>query len=239
MFLLTRSCHRHVLSSHSSNKSIVRMPLLPCFGRALSFHSSTSLHPWTYLYSNRKVTAITFSSQQKWNCGHFYHSSTSLSLPVRRRRHRNTSLEKKEKHDDDITSGEITTTAAEEEDTTTTTSPPSLTFQDFQTLGDALLDKLEKALQPMKAKNDPFIISRFQGDIGKILRLDLGPTLGIYQVEFSDEEQVFEYSSPISGKLLYFYSTRKKEWIGVDDGNSFEGILVRDLIRQCQGLPDL
>lgn len=109
----------------------------------------------------------------------------------------------------------------------------------FRQAASDLFDKLERALTPMKAKNDPFVISRLQGDIGEVFQLDLGPKEGLYQLEISEDECVFEYSSPISGKILYCLSATSGEWVGVHDGNAFEGILVRDLIRQCQGLPDL
>ncbi|KAL3901601.1 MAG: hypothetical protein SGARI_006043 [Bacillariaceae sp.] len=99
----------------------------------------------------------------------------------------------------------------------------------------------------MKDKNDIFIVKRWEGELGPILTLELGPSLGTYQIEFSLEEEVFEYSSPISGKLLYILNLQQQqkrkstntEWVGLEDGHAFEGIFVRDLIRQCQGLPDL
>jgi hypothetical protein len=109
----------------------------------------------------------------------------------------------------------------------------------FRQAASALLDKLERALQPMKAKNDVFIIQRMDGEIGEILKLDLGPKDGFYQLEVSEEECIFQYASPISGHILYCLSASTGEWVGCDDGHLFEGIFVRDLIRQCQGLPNL
>jgi frataxin-like iron-binding protein CyaY len=102
-----------------------------------------------------------------------------------------------------------------------------------------LLTKLEAALAPMKAKNDIFIVTREDGEIGEILTIDLGPKEGSYRIEFSELEHMFEYSSPISGKLLYILSSETGAWIGAEDGHNFEGLLVRDLIRQCRGLPKL
>ncbi|CAJ1905236.1 unnamed protein product [Cylindrotheca closterium] len=103
----------------------------------------------------------------------------------------------------------------------------------------ALLTKLQKALEPMKAQNDTFIVTRVDGDIGEIMTIDLGPKDGSYRIEISEMEHMFEYTSPISGKVLYVLSDETKEWVGIEDGHSFEGLLVRDLIRQCRGLPDL
>lgn len=103
----------------------------------------------------------------------------------------------------------------------------------------ALLTKLQKALEPMKAQNDIFIVKRVDGDIGEILTIDLGPKEGSYRIEISEMEHMFEYTSPISGKVLYVLSNETKEWVGIEDGHLFEGLLVRDLIRQCRGLPNL
>jgi frataxin-like iron-binding protein CyaY len=102
-----------------------------------------------------------------------------------------------------------------------------------------LLTKLEAALAPMKSKNDIFIVTREDGEIGEMLTIDLGPKEGTYRIEVSELEHMFEYSSPISGKLLYILSSETGTWVGVEDGHSFEGLLVRDLIRQCRGLPKL
>ncbi|KAG7355930.1 hypothetical protein IV203_000616 [Nitzschia inconspicua] len=158
-----------------------------------------------------------------------FHSSGMQSFPIRRRRRGDNRI------------GE----AATQEDTTS--GPRSNPLQHtpvrdvllFRQAASDLFDKLERALLPMKAKNDPFILSRSHGEIGEIFKLDLGPKEGFYQLEISEQECVFEYSSPISGKILYCLSSTTGEWVGLVDGNAFEGILVRDLIRQCQGLPDL
>jgi hypothetical protein len=110
---------------------------------------------------------------------------------------------------------------------------------EFVQAATALLDRLEVGLDPMKAVNDFFEVERFFGDMGEVLTIDLGPKDGKYRVEMSLEDHVFEYTSPISGKILYVLSATTGEWVGMEDGHSFEGLLVRDLIRQCRGLPKL
>mmetsp|Transcript_46645 Transcript_46645/g.113662 ORF Transcript_46645/g.113662 Transcript_46645/m.113662 type:complete len:300 (+) Transcript_46645:84-983(+) len=117
--------------------------------------------------------------------------------------------------------------------------PPIQDVQIFRHAASALLDKLETALHPMESKNEVFVISREDGDIGETFKLDLGPAVGHYLIEISEDECLMQYSSPISGQILYFLSGSTNEWLAVDDGHSFEGIFVRDLIRQCQGLPNL
>lgn len=109
----------------------------------------------------------------------------------------------------------------------------------FRQAASDLFDKLERALEPMKAKNDFFVVQRMDGEIGEVFKLDLGPKEGFYELEVSEDECIFQYSSPISGHILYCLSANSGEWVGCDDGHLFEGIFVRDLIRQCQGLPNL
>jgi frataxin-like iron-binding protein CyaY len=118
-------------------------------------------------------------------------------------------------------------------------SPVSDTYE-FNQAATRLLDKIEQAVEPMKAYNEVFYTKRSDGEIGEMFTIDLGPKVGIYQMEVSLEECVFEYSSPISGKLLYCLSSATGEWVNTDDGHQFEGILVRDLLRSnCIGLPKL
>ena len=162
-----------------------------------------------------------------------FRSSPQLMLPVRRRR-RGTARKTEPRADD---------ASSEEDDGMSTLermhSPVSDTYE-FSQAATRLLDKIEQAVEPMKAYNEFFNTKRSDGEIGEMFTIDLGPKVGIYQMEISQEECVFEYSSPISGKLLYCLSSATGEWVNTDDGHQFEGILVRDLLRSnCIGLPKL
>lgn len=46
--------------------------------------------------------------------------------------------------------------------------------------------------------------------------------------------------SPLSGTFTYVYSPSAAggEWVGNEDGHSLLGMLTRDWIRQCRGVPD-
>eukprot|EP00529_Nitzschia_sp_RCC80_P030929 CAMPEP_0113513010 /NCGR_PEP_ID=MMETSP0014_2-20120614/39631_1 /TAXON_ID=2857 /ORGANISM="Nitzschia sp." /LENGTH=294 /DNA_ID=CAMNT_0000409379 /DNA_START=39 /DNA_END=923 /DNA_ORIENTATION=+ /assembly_acc=CAM_ASM_000159 len=196
-----------------------------------------------------------------------FHTSTVVELPVRRRKRaggsglgsnngsntasginggvvaadrsspRQTQQQEQEpRPSDETTDGENASATAVPEPIK---HPPIQDVQIFRHAASALLDRLETALHPMKSKNEVFVISREDGDIGEIFKLDLGPSVGHYLIEISEDECLMQYSSPISGQILYFLSDSTNEWLAVDDGHSFEGIFVRDLIRQCQGLPNL
>eukprot|EP00934_Nitzschia_sp_Nitz4_P006204 Nitzschia sp. Nitz4//scaffold102_size76354//12801//13427//NITZ4_005626-RA/size76354-processed-gene-0.110-mRNA-1//-1//CDS//3329532231//6194//frame0 len=160
-----------------------------------------------------------------------FHSTPELQLPVRRRR-KKTSNHGSDNNTDDTTDQE-------------SGGPNSLQHVavtddvGFVQGASALLDKLEAALAPMKPLNEFFVVERFFGDAGEVLTIDLGPKEGKYRIDMSLDEHMFEFSSPVSGKFLYILSAETGEWVGADDGHLFEGLLVRDLIRQCQGLPNL
>ena len=170
-----------------------------------------------------------FHSSRKSN----FRSTARVLLPVRRRR-RGTAR-KIEIPADDSTSDENDST-----NTLQRIHAPVTNSIEFDQASSRLLDKIERAVEPMKANNTVFITKRSDGELGEIFTIDLGPKLGLYQIEMSQDEHVFEYSSPISGRLLYCLSSTTGEWINIDDGHQFEGILVRDLLRSnCIGLPNL
>jgi Frataxin-like domain len=76
-----------------------------------------------------------------------------------------------------------------------------------------------------------------------VLYLDLGPVHGAYtlQVDYSISRVLL--TSPLSGSLLYYCSQEAGSddyaWRSEDDGHVLQGLLVRDLIRQIQGVPQL
>ena len=203
---------------------------------AAAAHSSyrttnvSSLIPSSSSTSTMKTTTTTTTSQV--SC--YFHSSSFPNTPVRRRRRSPTS------------SGGSGTTSRQDEDSEELRNRSPLAHApidddvEFVQAAVALLDRLEAGLEPMKAPvNDFFKVERFFGDLGEVLTIDLGPKDGKYRVAMSLDDHVFEYSSPISGKILYILSADTGEWVGIEDGHSFEGLLVRDLIRQCRGMPKL
>lgn len=102
---------------------------------------------------------------------------------------------------------------------------------------DAFLDELEIALTPMKHCNDIFEISRSRTKIGNVLSIGLQPGYGSYIIQVDESSMTLTLNSPKSG--IYTYALRADgEWAGVDDDHLLKGMLTRDLIQQCQGLPD-
>jgi frataxin-like iron-binding protein CyaY len=111
----------------------------------------------------------------------------------------------------------------------------------FRHEADKLLVKIESALRPMEKFNEVFtitLIPRNHYQSGS-LTLELAPDEGTYSLEVNDEAMRVVFQSALSGHYNYMLSASTGEWVDEKDGHSFVGMLVRDLIRQCNGLPDL
>ena len=98
------------------------------------------------------------------------------------------------------------------------------------------LDRVEEALRPMQAKNAVFHVDR---PTATELRLRLAPGLGEYSLTVDETWQTLHFQSPLSGKYTYVLDQQSHKFVSEDDGHALEGLLVRDLIRQCNGYPDL
>jgi hypothetical protein len=110
----------------------------------------------------------------------------------------------------------------------------------FQQGGDALLEKIQIALEPMKRANDHFFVTRgTEEEVGDFLLIDVGPVHGQYTLQIDLEQRCLVFQTPISGQHTYRLSESKGEWMDEIDGHAFEGLLVRDLIRQVNGVPKL
>ena len=120
----------------------------------------------------------------------------------------------------------------------------------FYIEADLFLDKIEKALEPMKLCNDFFLVERNIDDNNEALKeksstlylcIRLHPSQGVYTLQGDENQFTISLNSPVSGGHTYVlsYDECEYKWVGEDDGHSLEGLLVRDLIRQCQGVPQL
>jgi len=173
-----------------------------------------------------------------------FHSSPTASFPERRRRKgagptpsappdldaedEDDERSKKERHDKAVAA--------------VTRHEPVTDPARFREASDALLEKLYQAIKPMgpPVNKDPFVLTRgTEDDVGDFLLLDLGPVKGQYTVQVDNEQCLVVMRSPLSGQIAYVLSARTGEWCGQDDGHALEGMLVRDLIRQCNGVPNL
>jgi hypothetical protein len=102
---------------------------------------------------------------------------------------------------------------------------------------DKLLVKIGAALSPMKNYND--VVSITLTPSSGSLTSELAPEDGMYSLEVDDEGMGILFQSATSGRNNYVLSRSTGELVDKNDGHLFVVMLVRDLIRQCNGLPDL
>lgn len=118
-------------------------------------------------------------------------------------------------------------------------SPSSIVKDEDIFLGTSrlYLDKVEEALEPMKAHNDVFKVTRSSNDSGENLTITLKPGEGQYIFQVDGEMKTLTLNSPMSGTYTYVLCRYTDNFVGMNDGHLCEGMLVRDLIRHCYGLP--
>jgi hypothetical protein len=161
-----------------------------------------------------------------------FHTTPSLSFAVRRRRRQ--SVAPTPKSDAEYDSDD------EEDGGDQPQLDAVVDLVQFQQGGDALLEKIQIALEPMKRANDHFFVTRgTEEEIGDFLLIDVGPVHGQYTLQIDLEQRCLVFQTPLSGQHTYRLSESNGEWMDEIDGHAFEGLLVRDLIRQVNGVPKL
>lgn len=212
----------HFLRNHSLQKALLHAPrpIVP---------SSVVQFPATRLPFVLKKLDISSSSRH-------FHTTPSVSFAVRRRRRQavapTPTSEGDYDSDDDDDDGDQSQSGG---------------FYDavvdpirFEQGGDTLLEKIQVALEPMKRANDHFFVTRgTEEEIGNFLLIDVGPVHGQYTLQIDLKQKCLVFQTPISGQHTYRLSESKGEWMDEIDGHAFEGLLVRDLIRQVKGIPKL
>jgi frataxin-like iron-binding protein CyaY len=97
------------------------------------------------------------------------------------------------------------------------------------------LDRIATSLEALQDKNPQM---KIESD-SSLLEIDLGPQVGKYVLQVDYDEQECILTSPVSGQLTYRYSSEIGDWLNVQDGHYLIGLLVRDMLRQIIGVPDL
>jgi len=106
----------------------------------------------------------------------------------------------------------------------------------FLSASDSFLSHIEKGLEPMKPVNDEFIISRGSNEVGDFLTINAG--IGTtYSIQVEIETYTIKMISPMSGTYSYVLCGTKGTFVGMHDEHDLIGMLVRDLIKHTNGLP--
>lgn len=206
----------------------------------------------------------------------FYQQLRSLATR-RRRRQGGGTLD----NEDDSEDNSNSTTSS------STGQSPALSSEQFLSVSNSLLDKVESAITKLKDCNDGLEITRYppsttgsagttssdtedeedenskpqqhggqlsiqvesSGDFfwgGGTYWLTINPddssSMNVHDNSDGDGSQgsggVISLRSPLSGSFSYVYDASSGEWVGSEDGHSLIGMLTRDWIRQCRGVPD-
>ena len=98
-------------------------------------------------------------------------------------------------------------------------------------------DRIEAAIEPMKSCNDVFDVTRSTNEEGEKISIRLQGGDGTYTIQVDERNFTMNLTSPMSGAYTYVLCSRSGDWLGMDDAHIMEGMLTRDLIRQCNGVP--
>jgi frataxin-like iron-binding protein CyaY len=71
------------------------------------------------------------------------------------------------------------------------------------------------------------------------LSLTLAPTVGSYELSVDRPNQRLILFSPSSGVFKYEWSARHEAWVNESDEHFLVELLVRELLKHCQGVPNL
>ena len=130
-----------------------------------------------------------------------------------------------------------------------------LSPRQFLSVANDLLGKVESSLMKLKTCNEGLVIKRNPpSDNDHIDDPEFRPHDGQLSIHnIPDIGQLYDGAAYLltihtdtntialqclSGNFTYVYNTSTAEWIGQEDGHSLLGILTRDWIRQCHGVPD-
>jgi len=105
----------------------------------------------------------------------------------------------------------------------------------FRRKADEYLTFLHERLLPMQSLNDVFHLSRKENGLEIQLRKDLGT----FVINANDADCVLDLTSPKSGGFTYVMCRETGRWRCKEDGHDLNGMIVRDLIQLCNGLPNL
>ena len=74
---------------------------------------------------------------------------------------------------------------------------------------------------------------------GERLSLVLAPSIGAYELLIDGPNQRLVLFSPSSGVFKYRWSARQEAWVHESDEHFLVELLVRELLKHCQGVPRL
>ncbi len=119
-------------------------------------------------------------------------------------------------------------------------SKPSAIINDpsiFEEAARAFLNRAVEALEPMKAQNEVMKMTRSYTEQGEKLVVSFKPGDGKYILQVDVDVGTLSLTSPMSGNHVYVLCAYTGQFLGMNDGHVCEGMIVRDMIRHCNGMP--
>jgi len=138
-----------------------------------------------------------------------------------------------------------------------------LSPEEFLAVSTRLLDRVQSAITQLKDCNDGLEVIRYppsdlagpnkhgMSHMAEQLSIQIKPSEDLFwgggtyllsvhldRVNSANKRGGFvTLRSPLSGTYTYTWKASTKEWVGDEDGHSLLGMLTRDWIRQCAGVP--
>ncbi|KAG7380998.1 hypothetical protein PHYPSEUDO_006551 [Phytophthora pseudosyringae] len=110
---------------------------------------------------------------------------------------------------------------------------PKMPKDKFAALSTEFLDRVQSAMEPLHPPvNDEFQLQR--DDNGELV---IRTNAKEFVVKVLSSKQQIEFSSPVSGLRTYQWNAMTKRWEDEVDSHDIEGLLTRDLMRFCAGIP--
>jgi len=63
--------------------------------------------------------------------------------------------------------------------------------------------------------------------------------LGEYSIKVNEKDQLVYLQSPLSGINKYYFDTANEKWISSRDKHIMDELVVRELVKHCQGMLNL
>ena len=109
---------------------------------------------------------------------------------------------------------------------------PNLDLEHFNEQGPMILKEIESAVSVMVNLNPVFKIEKKPNE----LSVDTGEK-GKYTFSLNYNTLKLTVASPMSGNFNYRYDSDSGYWLGTQDGHDMRGLVTRDMIRHCTGMP--
>ncbi|KAL4102153.1 hypothetical protein PRIC1_005901 [Phytophthora ramorum] len=109
---------------------------------------------------------------------------------------------------------------------------PKMSKDKFAALSTGFLDRVQTAMEPLHPPiNEEFQLQREDGEL--VIRTNTKE----FVIKVLSSKQQIEFSSPVSGLRTYQWNAMTKRWEDEADSHDIEGLLTRDLMRFCAGIP--